>query len=104
VVCAKPWKRPWVPSKTLRGPTKPPLARVQPLGPGPLGEIFDDAARHTAGDAERVDQLLSIEAERRADRDGCCHGAEDGGGVKARLVDELRRHRAEPANRLGADR
>ena len=28
------------------------------LGPGAFGEIFDDAARHAAGDAERVDDLL----------------------------------------------
>src|SRR6202521_2368334 len=32
-------------------------AGMQPLGPCALGEIFDDAARHAAGDAERADGL-----------------------------------------------
>ena len=31
---------------------------MQALGPGALGEIFDDAARHRADDAERIDDLL----------------------------------------------
>ena len=34
-------------------------AGMHALGPGALGEIFDDAARHAARDAERVDGLLA---------------------------------------------
>ena len=82
----------------LRGP-----AGMQPLGPGALGEIFDDAAGHAAGDAERIDDLLRVEAERRADASRGPHRAEDRGRMKARFVHGLRHHEAEPAQHLGAD-
>ena len=39
-------------------------AGMEPLRPGAVGEIFDDAAGHAAGDAERVDGLVGREAER----------------------------------------
>ncbi len=37
-------------------------AGVEPLRPGAVGEIFDDAARHAAGYAERVHDLLGRES------------------------------------------
>ena len=77
---------------------------VHALGPGAFGEIFDDARGHAAGDAERIDQLALIELERRADAGRRAHGAEHGGGMEAGLVHELRRHQAEPAQHLDADR
>ena len=83
----------------LRGP-----ARVHPLGPGTLGEIFDDAARHAAGNAERIDDLPGVETERGADAGGRAHRAEDRGRMEAGLVHGLRHHEAEPAQHLGADR
>ena len=76
---------------------------MQPLGPGALREIFDDAARHAAGDAERVHDLLCIESERGADAGGSAHRAEDRGRMKAGLVDGLRHHEAQPAKNFGAD-
>ena len=83
----------------LRGP-----AGMQPLGPGALGEIFDDAARHAAGDAERVDDLFCVKAQRRADAGRGAHRAENRRRVKARLVHRLRHHHAEPAQHLAAHR
>ena len=79
-------------------------AGVHPLGPGALGEIFDDARRHRADDAERVDHLLLVELERLADGGGGAHRAEHRGRMKARLVHHLRRDQAEPAHQLDADR
>jgi hypothetical protein len=37
-------------------------AGVQPLGPRPIGEVLDDAGGLAAADAERVDQLILVEA------------------------------------------
>jgi len=65
---------------------------MQPLGPCALGKMFDDAAGHAAGDAERVHDLLSLEAERGADAGRGPHGAEHRGRVKAGLVQGLRHH------------
>ena len=79
-------------------------ARMQPLGPGALGEIFDDAAGHAAGDAERIDDLHGVKAERRADAGGGPHRAENRGRMKARLVHGLRHHEAQTAKHFGADR
>ena len=78
-------------------------AGMQPLGPGALGEIFDDAAGHAAGDAERIDDLSGVEAKRGADAGGRAHRAEDRGRVKAGLVHGLRHHEAQPAKHFGAD-
>ena len=79
-------------------------AGMQPLGPGALGQILDDARRHRSGSAERVHQLLGVEFQRRADAGGRPHGAEHRGRMKAGLVGERRRHGGEPAHRLNADR
>ena len=78
-------------------------AGMQPLGPGALGEIFDDAAGHRRHGAERVDHLAGVEFERRADAGRGAHSAEHGGRMKARLVGERRRHEAQPAHGLDAD-
>src|SRR5262249_24739025 len=72
-------------------------ARMQALGPGALREIFDDAAGHGTDDAERIDKMARIELERGADGGRRRHGAEHGGGVKARLWHPLGRPDAEPA-------
>ena len=40
------------PQAGLRGP-----ARMHALGPAAVGQVLDDAARHRAGDAHRIDQL-----------------------------------------------
>ena len=76
---------------------------MQPLGPGALGEIFDDAGGHAAGDAERIDDLLCVQAERGADAGGGAHGAEDRGRMEAGFVHGLRHHRRQPAHHLAAD-
>ena len=54
------------PAARRAGPTAPP-SRMHALGPGALGQVFDDAARHAAGDAERVDELARVESQRGAD-------------------------------------
>ena len=77
---------------------------MQPLGPGALGEIFDDAGGEAAGDAERVDDLFRIQPKRGADAGGGAHDAENRGRMKAGLVHRLRHHGREPAHGLGADR
>ena len=76
---------------------------MQPLGPGAFGEIFDDAAGHAAGDAERIDDLPGVEAKRRADAGGRAHRAEDRRRMEAGLVNGLRHHEAQPAQHFGAD-
>jgi hypothetical protein len=79
-------------------------AGMQPLGPGALGEIFDDAGGEAAGDAERVDDLLGVEPQRGADTGGGAHHAENRGRVEAGLVHRLRNHGGEATHGLGADR
>src|SRR5262245_18359396 len=44
----------------LRGP-----ARVQPLGPGALGQVFDDAGGHRACNAQCVYELVFRKLEER---------------------------------------
>ena len=79
-------------------------SRVQPLGPGALREIFDDAARHAAGNTECIDDLPRVEAERGADTRGRAHRAKDRGRMEAGLVHRLGHDEAEAAQHLGADR
>ena len=76
---------------------------MQPLGPGALGEIFDDAAGHAAGDAERINDLFGVEAERSSHSGRRTHRAEDRGRVKTGLVDGLRHHETQTAQHLGTD-
>ncbi len=79
-------------------------AGMHSFGPGAFGEIFDDAACHAAGDPQRIDDLLGVEPQRRADTGGSSHRAEDSCGVKAGLVNSLRHHEAEATKHFGADR
>ena len=76
---------------------------MHPLGPGAFREIFDDAAGHAAGNAERIDDLPGVEAKRCTDTGGRAHRAEDRGRVETGLVDSLRHHEAQPAQYFGAD-
>ena len=69
-------------------------AGMQPLGPGAFGQVFDDPAGHTAGDTECTDNLPAVETERGTNTCGRAHRAEDGGWMKARLVDGFRHHHA----------
>ena len=79
-------------------------ARMQPLGPGAFGEIFDDAAGHRARDAQCIHHLPTSELERRADARRCRDGPEHRGRMEAGLVHRLWHHEAQPANRLDPDR
>ena len=76
---------------------------MQPFGPGAFREIFDDAAGHAAGDAERIDDLPGVEAKRCADAGGRAHRAEHRGRMETGLVNGLRHHEAQPAQHFGAD-
>jgi hypothetical protein len=75
---------------------------VHALGPRPLGQVFDDAGGHAARDAHRVDQLLRIQAQRRADAGRRADRTEHRGRMEARLVHEFRRDQAHAADHLGA--
>jgi hypothetical protein len=77
---------------------------MEALRPGAVGEIFDDPARHAAGDAERVDELRLVKPERRPDPGCRRHRAEDRGRVEPRLVHEAGRDDREAADRLDPDR
>ncbi len=82
----------------LRGP-----AGMQALGPGALGEVFDDAGGHRADDAERIDELSLRQSQRGRHARRRAERAEHGGWVEACLVDALRRHQARAAHELRAD-
>ena len=85
------------PKTRLRCPT-----RVHALRPAAFGEVLDDAARHRASDAQRVDEPSRLEPEGGADAGRRCHGAEHRRRVEARLVHRLGHHQAQPADRLHA--
>ena len=76
---------------------------MQPLGPRAFGEIFNDAARHRAGIAERIDELARRKLQCGADAGRGAHRAEHGGGMKSGFVGERRRNERQPAHRLDAD-
>ena len=61
-------------------------AGMQALGPGALGEIFDDPGRHAAGDAERIDDLAPVAVQRGATAGRGRHGTQHRGRVEAGLV------------------
>src|SRR5882762_5299239 len=72
-------EKPFAPdTRGMQSDTRRPSG-VQALGPGPFGEVFDDPARHAAGDAERVDGLLAVEAERGRYAQRRRHGSEHAG-------------------------
>ena len=77
---------------------------MQPLGPGAFGKIFDDAAGHAAGDAERIDNLAGVETKRSANAGRRAHRTKNRRRMKTRLVDGLRHHEAQSAQHFGADR
>src|SRR6476620_3679743 len=79
-------------------------AWMQPLGPRALGQIFNDAARKTRCDAERVDNLFGIEAKCSADTSGRAHNAENGGRMEPGLVHGLRHHGAQAAHDFRTNR
>src|SRR5207302_497932 len=73
-------------------------AGVQPLGPGPFREIFDDSARHRADSAERINKLARFEAKGCADAGRRPNGAKHRGRMEAGLMDERGGDEAEPAH------
>ena len=78
-------------------------ARVHALGPCAFGEVFDDARRHAAGDAQRVAPRGGVQPHRRRDAGGRTQRAEHRGRMKARLMHALGRHQAQAAHQLAAD-
>ena len=83
----------------LRGP-----ACVQALGGAAVGQVFDDAARHRAGDAEGVGEPAGVEPQGGADAGRRGDRAEHGGGMEAGLVHGLGGDQAQAADGLDADR
>ncbi len=79
-------------------------ARMHALGPGALGEVFDDAGGHAAGNAEGIDDAAAVEPERGGDAGRRRHGAEHRGRMEARLVHQLGRDQPEPAHGLDPHR
>src|SRR5215471_16447975 len=77
---------------------------MEALGPGALGEIFDDAARHRADATERIDDLALRQLQRSSDAGGSTDSAEDRGWMEAGLMRHGRREQREPAHHFGADR
>ena len=66
-------------------------------------EILNDPAGKTCGNAKRVNDLLRIQPECRADARRRPHHPENSGRMKAGLVHCLRNHGAQSAHHLGAD-
>jgi hypothetical protein len=78
-------------------------ACMQALGPRPFGEIFDDARGHAAGDAQRIDGLLAIEAHRRAHCQRRRHRTQHAGWMKTRLMNGLGNHHRQAAQHFNTD-
>src|SRR5215216_2524699 len=86
---ARPEEAPLAEARRLnRGLRRP--SRVQALRPRAFREIFDDAGRHTAGDAERIDCLLAVEAHGDRGAERRAHRPEDARGVETRFVYRFR--------------
>ena len=73
------------------------------LGPGALGEIFDDARGLAPGDAERGDGLSGGKPECGGDGAGGGERAQHRGRMEPRAVDRDRRNQREPAHQLRPD-
>ena len=73
-------------------------AGVHAFGPGAVGQVFDDARGHAAGDAEGVHQFVFAQAQGRAQAGHSAHHAKDGGRVKAGFVHFGGRHGAQAAH------
>src|SRR5262249_4652765 len=70
---------------------------------GASSEISTDAARHAAGNAERIDDLLRIETKGGTDTRRCTHRTEHRGRVETGLVHSLRHDEAQPAKDFDTD-
>ena len=83
----------------LRGP-----AGMHALGPRSFSQVLDDAARHAARDAERVDGLLVVQLQRHRNTGRRAHRAEHRGWMEARFVHGFRHDHAQSAEHFHADR
>ena len=87
------------PDARLRGP-----AGMHPLCPAAFRQIFDDARRHRAGDAQRIGHLLCRQFQRRADGSRRAHRADHRSRMKPGPVDRRRRDQRHAAHQLGPRR
>ena len=74
------------------------------FGPGAVGQVFNDARGHAAGDAEGVHQFVFAQAQGRTQAGHGAHHAKDGGRVKAGLVHFGGGHGAQAAHDFNAHR
>ena len=72
------------------------------FGPGAVGQVFNDARGHAAGDAEGVDQLVFAQAQGRAQASYGAHHTKNGSRVKAGFVHFGGRHGAQTAHDFSA--
>src|SRR5262249_55117003 len=70
---------------------------MQSFRPGALRQVLDDARRHAGGNAERIDKLFCVQAQRSTHTSCRSHRAEDGRRMAPGLVNRLRNDRAQPA-------
>src|SRR5262249_59507096 len=70
---------------------------------GASSEISTDAARHAAGNAERIDNLLRIETKGGTDTRRRAHRTEHGSRVETGLVHGLRHDETQPAKDFDTD-
>src|SRR5262245_11924929 len=83
----------------LRGPSG-----MQPFRPGALRQVLDDARRHAGGNAERIDKLFCVQAQRGTHASCRSHRAEDGCRMEPGLVNGLGNDRAQTAHDFSAHR
>ena len=76
--------------------------RVHGLGLRAVREVLEDAARQTAGDAERLHGLQPTEAAQLRRRDGCAEHTADGSGMESTPVEDCRRRHADAGDDLVA--
>ena len=82
----------------LRSPT-----RMHALGPRTIGQIFNDAAGHAAGNAEGIHQLFFGQVERSAQTRHTAHHTKNSRGVKACFVNTRRCHCTQTAHHFDAN-